>query len=144
MSMQEFEEDTWESLIEDGHRAFLNGSWAEAKGLYKAAFAIAEQKQIIVNDYLTKLFTLLADIYVEKKHYKQAESNYRKALVLGETSNCEKSLEHCIILKRLSEVCRLQGKFKDAAQANGLAELSLMPKRERLAQLYKNAATNSQ
>lgn len=106
-----------EKMIDDGYHHYLKGSFLDAELIYKTALLVAEQANVRVHKALGTVLYLLGDLYFERHDYGQAEWFYTQSLMSYQhLPACD--IDFCIVLKRISEIYRIQSK---AGQANDVA-----------------------
>ncbi len=131
------QECVWETMIDEGYSAYLQGHLYEAEMFYTAALALAYESKVIIDMSVGKIFFLLGELYLEQEQYIKAEDYYRSALTLYEQLPETSMLECCITLKRMSESLRAQGKSHEAAELGRMSENLLRPLRKSLDRLYQ-------
>lgn len=116
----------WEKLIEEGYSQYLGGHFFDAELIYKAALAVAVRARNTVHGGLGRIFFLLAELYFERKDYGQSESFYSRALFVYQNLKGFE-VDCCVVLKKLSEVFRIQGKAEQAFEMADRSEELLQP-----------------
>jgi len=130
---------TWNSLVESGYRAHLNGCFREAESIYKTALGLAKQARVIFHSSTAHVLSLLGDLYAEQEHYASGESMYRLALRVYEQIDGVEPIDTAITLKRMSAMCRLQDNVTEALDLNERAETILASMRARLDHLFNTS-----
>lgn len=132
--------DGWETLIEEGYQHYLSGDFSTAEVLYKAALACVGTQKVKASEDAGKLFFLLGDLCADRHEYPQAESYYRHALAEYENMNGDHIVDICVALKRISEVCRIQSKVRQASNLSMRSQRMLSAKRKQLEKTLQETA----
>jgi len=136
----ESEVSDWEELIACGYRAYLAGDSYAAEQAFKAALANAALAKVQVHPNIGLLFFLLGELYSEAQFYAEAESCYRYALLVYDGLSAADDIDMCIILKRLADTCRVQGKTAEANALSKRDEELLAPTRMQLESIFQRSA----
>ena len=108
----------WETFLEYGQNLYLSGAVTPAETLAKAALKVLTQESPEPSLTSARLFFLLADIFSTQKNYAAAETFYGYALADYQALPGNNVIDTAIILKRLSEICRLRNKVRQASNFN--------------------------
>lgn len=125
-------QESWERLSEDGFRNQLKGQLLEAELFYSAALATIKRSRNNMAAGAAKLYFRLGDLNSERQDYARAETYYRHCLAEYEGLDGDHVIDICIVLKRISEICRLQNKNRQASNLAGRSQRLLKLKRAML------------
>lgn len=125
----------WEIFAEDGFTAYMNGQYSRAESLYKAALGMAEHGKEALSHGFAKLLTLMGDLYSDQKQYGLAESCFRRAVSIYQRDLPASDVDVSICLRRMSEMCRAQGKSAESLLLGECAYESMRERRNSLEDL---------
>ncbi|HEY9714317.1 MAG TPA: hypothetical protein V6C72_12680 [Chroococcales cyanobacterium] len=134
-------ESIFQQFIDDGNRALLKGYLNEAEMLFRAALSLVLKAKASVNSQIGKAMSLLADVYAQRCQYGKAEMFYRNAVAFYDEHDAMGLVDLCVNLKRVSEMCRAQGKTDYELYYNRLAGQLLFSQRDELDELLKRTPT---
>ena len=129
-----------ETIIDEGEHAHRAGCLQRAECIYKKALAFAETASIFIHCSLARLLSLLGDVYRQQGKPSKAETYYRVALSIYEKLDPQ-SIDVCICMKNISDVCWAQSKVKDAELFGWRAAELADAKRTQLEALFRKKST---
>lgn len=127
-------------LMDDGHRAHLDGRYQLAEKLYMLALTGLEASSEL--DALAQLFSLIGDLLAEQGRIADAEEWYRQALNIFDEHYPERIIDLAVIIKSLSEVCRAQSKFHEADRLRNRCNTLLRDARHQLERQLRRPAAS--
>ncbi|MBX9952310.1 MAG: tetratricopeptide repeat protein [Candidatus Obscuribacterales bacterium] len=131
-------ENTWEELFEAGQQHYINGQLAEAEQLFMTALVAAKRVRQGISDGIALIYSRLGDLCSERHEFQKAENFYRNALVEYENMQGDRAVDICISLKRISEVCRIQSKNRQASNLAGRSRRLLDAKIKTLEKTFQS------
>lgn len=137
------QKDNWEELCEAGQKYYLNGHFREAEQLFTAALVAARRARIKNSAGTALIYSRLGDLCSERHEFQKAENFYRNALVEYENMQGDHSIDICISLKRISEICRIQSKNRQASNLAGRSQRLLSAKVKILEKTFQNKLEES-
>ncbi|HNB23083.1 MAG TPA: tetratricopeptide repeat protein [Candidatus Melainabacteria bacterium] len=132
--------DSWEELCEAGQRYYLKGQFNEAQKLYTAALVAAKKARSGTSADVAQIYSRLGDLHCESQEFERAELCFRNALVEYENLEGDYSVDICIALKRISEICRMQSKNRQASNLAGRSQKLLEAKIRLLEKTFQESA----
>ncbi|MBY0547253.1 MAG: tetratricopeptide repeat protein [Candidatus Obscuribacterales bacterium] len=132
-----------EMFIEDGRKARERGDLANAEQIYATAFSLAKDAGAFMNQQVCQLLFELGELYAEQEDYRAAETVFRKTIAILEIIDGVDNLDTAILVKRMSELCRLRGNPIEAVRLRHRAEKLLKPTRRRLERIFSLAASSA-
>jgi hypothetical protein len=140
MSVNEGQNISWQQLMDEAHQSYLDGRNDQAQWLCKRAVHLAEQTDVFIQPRISKLFQFLADLCFAEHSHDEAEMFYRGALAVHDLCQESKNVDKAILQKQISEICRAQGREKEAIEFANSAHKTLRLERRQLERLYKKNA----
>lgn len=123
MSTKKEIQPAYDSFIEDGHSAYLEGRYQAADSLYRLALTGLEANP--EPQSMSRLSFLFGELCAEQGRTAEAEEWLRKALDILGRQNCPLDVDVAVVLKSLSDVCRAQGQTQQALLLKEQAEKQL-------------------
>ena len=132
-----------EAFIEDGRNARESGNLNDAEQIYAKAFSLAKDAGACMNPTLCQLLFELGEMYIYQQDYRAAEVVFRKTLAILEIIDGVDNLQTAVVVKRMSELCRLQGNPIEAVRLRHRAEKLSQPIRQRLERIFSLAPSSA-
>lgn len=132
------QQNSWEELCEAGQQYYLNGHYPEAEQLFTSALVAAKKARTENSTGTALIYSRLGDLCSERHEFQRAENFYRNALVEYENMEGDQSIDICISLKRISEICRIQSKNRQASNLAGRSQRLLCAMVNTLEKTFQN------
>jgi tetratricopeptide (TPR) repeat protein len=105
----------WETYIEGGRKAYVQGNYADAERLFKEALEAAKatgDKGIRLERSLLNLGT----VYRDQAKYSEAEKLLKQAILVMEAGNLAEQTDMALALNNLAGLYQLQGRVAEAIE----------------------------
>lgn len=132
-----------EPFLEDGRKARESGDFTTAEVIYAKAFSLAKDAGVCLSPQVCQLLLDLGELYAEQRDYRAAETVFRKTIAILEIIDGVDNLDTAMVIKRMSEICRLQGNPIEAIRLRHRADDLLKSTRKRLERIFSLAASNA-
>ncbi len=131
-----------ETLMEKGYTQYLDGRYQDAEQTYKKGILVIEEENLFQHAMTARLFFLLGELYFETSDIAQADIFYRHSLAVLEGLPSQNEVEICVVLRSLSETCRLQKKIRQAAKLSIRATNLMVSTKSMLENAFKLPSPN--
>ncbi len=125
-----------DDLIESGFSQYVKGQLSGAEVIYTTTLVVIRKMKLEAYVGAAKVFFLLGDLYADRMNYKRSEHFYRHSLAEYETLPGDHMVDVCVVLRRISEVCTLQEKKRQACNMDLRAKRLLHTRRKLLEELF--------
>lgn len=136
ISQQSVGRNNWNAFVAIGRDEIDKGKYEEAETLLCTALYLAKKCDTRCNPSIAQLYWSLADLYRASGQLADAEVCYRAALKILDTVETIDGIDRAIILKHLSELCRISGNWIEAMRFLHLADKIAASKRTLFEKLF--------
>ncbi len=126
--------ERWEEFLAAGRQSLANGSYAEAESVLATAVLLAKQAHACLDPSIAQIHCCLGSLFRERGEYADAERSYRNALLILVIIDKGDGIDSAIVIKQLSELCRILGNPIEAIRLRHRADKIVESTRSRLEQ----------